>query len=202
MLACPPAGCALTLSMTMNFSHSCYNACPNLYYSSECRIMFKVSSFLSLLVLSTVFLAFALRSSNPFAIIKPKAAGLNQGIEKHNGTVDQKEIQSKSFATEEKGCDLSVGKWVREPKGSVYTNLTCSTLPDSKNCAKYGKDEGHLHWKWKPDGCELPRFDPLTFLGIVRGKTLAFVGDSLARNQMESLLCLLSQVTPFSSLFF
>lgn len=35
---------------------------------------------------------------------------------------------------------------------------------------------------------------PHLFLTIVRGKTLAFAGDSIARNQMESLLCLLSQV--------
>ncbi|PAN25028.1 hypothetical protein PAHAL_4G269000 [Panicum hallii] len=93
----------------------------------------------------------------------------------------------------EEGCDMSLGKWVREPKGPVYTNLTCPTLPDFKNCQKYGKDPGHLFWRWQPDGCDLPRFSPERFLAAVRGKRLAFIGDSLARNQMESLLCLLSQ---------
>ncbi|CAL5047007.1 unnamed protein product [Urochloa decumbens] len=93
----------------------------------------------------------------------------------------------------EQSCDMSLGKWVREPKGPVYTNLTCPTLPDFKNCQKYGKDPGHLFWRWQPDGCDLPRFSPERFLDVVRGKRLAFIGDSLARNQLDSLLCLLSQ---------
>jgi hypothetical protein len=96
---------------------------------------------------------------------------------------------------------MSRGKWVREPKGPVYTNLTCPTLPDFKNCQKYGKDPGHLYWRWQPDGCDLPRFSPERFLDVVRGKRLAFIGDSLARNQMESLLCLLSQVCDYRSSF-
>ncbi|OAY69936.1 Protein ALTERED XYLOGLUCAN 4 [Ananas comosus] len=90
-------------------------------------------------------------------------------------------------------CDLSVGKWVKEPRGPLYNNATCRTLPDLKDCMKYGKEPSYLYWRWKPEGCELPRFDPETFLAVVRGKKMGFIGDSLARNQMESLLCLLSQ---------
>jgi len=45
-----------------------------------------------------------------------------------------------------------------------------------------------------PHGCDMVRFEPQLFLNIVRGKTLAFAADSIGRNQMESLLCLLSQV--------
>ncbi|KAJ4761460.1 TRICHOME BIREFRINGENCE-LIKE 21 [Rhynchospora pubera] len=62
------------------------------------------------------------------------------------------------------------------------------------NCQKYGKPPGYLYWRWKPDGCDLPWFEPQRFLDLVRGKKLAFIGDSIARNQFESLLCLLSQV--------
>lgn len=94
----------------------------------------------------------------------------------------------------EEECDLFNGRWVKEPKGPSYTNESCRTLPELKNCGKYGKEDGYLYWRWKPDDCELPRFDPKIFLAIVRGKKLAFVGDSLARNHMESILCLLSQV--------
>lgn len=93
-----------------------------------------------------------------------------------------------------KKCGMSAGRWVREPRGPIYPNLTCPTIPDSKNCQKYGKDPRHLYWRWQPDGCELPWFAPERFLGFVRRKRLAFIGDSLARNQMESLLCLLSPV--------
>ncbi|KAH0699171.1 hypothetical protein KY290_013985 [Solanum tuberosum] len=60
---------------------------------------------------------------------------------------------------------------------------------------KYGRpDTDFLKWKWKPDRCELPIFDAHQFLEFVRGKSLAFVGDSVARNHMQSLICLLSKV--------
>lgn len=92
-------------------------------------------------------------------------------------------------------CDLFKGHWVPDKRGSQYTNSTCSTLPDSKNCIKHGRsDRDFLFWRWKPDGCDLPRFNPKAFLGMVRGKKLSFIGDSVARNHMESLLCLLSMV--------
>ncbi|KAH7532842.1 hypothetical protein FEM48_Zijuj04G0065400 [Ziziphus jujuba var. spinosa] len=59
-----------------------------------------------------------------------------------------------------------------------------------------GPDSDFMRWRWKPDGdgCELPIFNPTEFLELVRGKSLAFVGDSVARNHMQSLICLLSRV--------
>ncbi|CAL1355718.1 unnamed protein product [Linum trigynum] len=52
---------------------------------------------------------------------------------------------------------------------------------------------GFMRWRWKPDGSDLPIFNPAQFLEIVRGKSLAFVGDSVGRNQIQSLICLLSR---------
>ncbi|CAE6204212.1 unnamed protein product [Arabidopsis arenosa] len=78
-------------------------------------------------------------------------------------------------------------------KRSLYTNFSCPTITDSKNCLKHGRpNTDFLFWRWKPEGCELPRFNPKAFLDLVRGKKMNFIGDSVARNHMESLLCLLS----------
>ncbi|PQQ09554.1 hypothetical protein Pyn_00565 [Prunus yedoensis var. nudiflora] len=53
-----------------------------------------------------------------------------------------------------------------------------------------------MKWRWKPDACcELPLFDATQFLELVRGKSLAFLGDSVGKNQMQSLLRLLASVT-------
>ncbi|KAJ4732821.1 TRICHOME BIREFRINGENCE-LIKE 20 [Rhynchospora pubera] len=90
-------------------------------------------------------------------------------------------------------CDMSTGKWVRETREPIYSNLTCPFIPENKNCQQHGKSPGYLYWRWKPDGCDLPWFEPNRFLSVVRGKTFAFVGDSLARNHFDSLVCLLSQ---------
>ncbi|KAK6796851.1 hypothetical protein RDI58_004552 [Solanum bulbocastanum] len=73
--------------------------------------------------------------------------------------------------------------------------MSCNAIYEYQNCMKYGRpDTDFFKWKWKPDGCELSIFDAHQFLEIVRGKSMAFVGDFVARNHMESLICLLSKV--------
>ncbi|GAB2285068.1 hypothetical protein Dimus_019523 [Dionaea muscipula] len=93
------------------------------------------------------------------------------------------------------GCNLFKGEWVFDPQFSpLYTNSSCKTIPLSKNCFLNGRqDMEFLQWRWKPEKCELPRFEAKTFFTILTGKKMAFIGDSVARNQVESLLCLLAQ---------
>ncbi|KAI7742758.1 hypothetical protein M8C21_021131 [Ambrosia artemisiifolia] len=95
------------------------------------------------------------------------------------------------------GCeDYTDGRWVHDEMGPIYNSSACATIKDGQNCAAHGRpDSGYLYWRWIPNKCHLPRFDPTTFLHLTRHKHLAFVGDSLARNQLESLLCLLSTVS-------
>nr|XP_043608548.1 protein trichome birefringence-like 19 [Erigeron canadensis] len=95
-----------------------------------------------------------------------------------------------------KSCDLFSGEWVENDEGPYYTNETCWAIQEHQNCMKFGRpDRDFLKWRWKPYNCELPVFDPWRFLEMMRGKSLAFVGDSVSRNHMQSLLCLLSRVT-------
>ncbi|KAL6505556.1 hypothetical protein OROHE_022935 [Orobanche hederae] len=93
-------------------------------------------------------------------------------------------------------CDYTQGEWVRNNIGPLYNGTTCDTIKTGQNCMVYGRpDKDYLHWKWKPKNCELPMFDPKTFLKLLENKHVAFVGDSLARNQLESLLCMLATVS-------
>ncbi|RZC69853.1 hypothetical protein C5167_032997, partial [Papaver somniferum] len=94
-------------------------------------------------------------------------------------------------------CDYSNGEWVQDKTGPLYNGTTCGTIKDGQNCMAHGRpDSGYLYWRWKPSQCQLPRFEPTKFLSLLENKHLAFVGDSMARNQLESLLCLLSSVSP------
>ncbi|TVU28334.1 hypothetical protein EJB05_19849, partial [Eragrostis curvula] len=91
-------------------------------------------------------------------------------------------------------CNITQGEWVPDTEAPYYTNLTCPFIDDHQNCMKYGKPSlEYMRWRWRPEGCDLPRFDAARFLEAMRGKSVAFVGDSLARNHFKSLLCLLSQ---------
>lgn len=101
-----------------------------------------------------------------------------------------------SFSRQGRACDIFRGEWVPDPDAPYYTNDTCSVIHEHYDCMKYGKpDLGFVQWRWRPDGCDLPRVDPARFLDVMRGKTMAFVGDSLARNHMHSLICLLTRVS-------
>ncbi|GMH01634.1 hypothetical protein Nepgr_003473 [Nepenthes gracilis] len=94
-------------------------------------------------------------------------------------------------------CDYANGKWVPDDLGPLYNGTSCSTIKDGQNCMSHGRpDIGYLYWRWEPRKCKLGRFDPEAFLTFLRNKHLAFVGDSMARNQLESLLCMLSSFSP------
>ncbi|KAK1415347.1 hypothetical protein QVD17_31128 [Tagetes erecta] len=114
-----------------------------------------------------------------------------------NKTVEvgtNKAIDIETSKTADSGCDLYHGKWVHDPAGPLYTNNSCPVLTQMQNCQGNGRpDKDYENYRWKPTKCNLPRFDPKKFLELMRGKTLAFIGDSVARNQMESMLCILWQ---------
>ncbi|KAE8678311.1 hypothetical protein F3Y22_tig00111427pilonHSYRG00421 [Hibiscus syriacus] len=118
--------------------------------------------------------------------------------------VTEKVVGTSSFASSnasmsnssDSGCDLYQGNWFYDPQGPSYTNNSCPVITQMQNCQGNGRlDKEYENWRWKPSKCDLPRFDAKKFLELMRGKTLAFIGDSVARNQMESLLCLLWQAS-------
>ncbi|CAA3009109.1 ALTERED XYLOGLUCAN 4-like [Olea europaea subsp. europaea] len=112
-----------------------------------------------------------------------------------NQEYNQTTVFTQPYKNDSRSCNLFKGQWILDERGSMYTNFSCKTIPYKRNCFLNGReDRDFLHWRWKPDQCELPRFSPETFLSTLRGKTMAFIGDSIGRNQMESLLCLLSTV--------
>jgi len=97
-----------------------------------------------------------------------------------------------------KKCDIFSGEWVPNPEAPYYTNTTCWEIHEHQNCMKYGRpDSEFMKWRWKPNECELPIFNPFQFLEIMKGKSMAFVGDSIGRNHMQSMICLLSRVSLF-----
>ncbi|KAH0738461.1 hypothetical protein KY290_037166 [Solanum tuberosum] len=53
-------------------------------------------------------------------------------------------------------------------------------------------DNFYTKWRWQPKDCNLPRFDAKHMPEKLRNQRVVFVGDSIGRNQWESLLCLLS----------
>ncbi|KAA8539135.1 hypothetical protein F0562_025827 [Nyssa sinensis] len=96
----------------------------------------------------------------------------------------------------QKSCDFSSGKWVFDQSYPLYDS-SCPYLSTAVTCQKNGRpDSDYEKWKWKPNGCSIARFDALEFLGKMRRKKIMVVGDSIMRNQWESLVCLVQSVVP------
>ncbi|KAF9604579.1 hypothetical protein IFM89_008023 [Coptis chinensis] len=89
-------------------------------------------------------------------------------------------------------CDVSHGRWVYDESYPLYTNRFCQLIDEGFSCEANGRpDRDYMKWRWQPYHCDLPRFNATKMLEMIRGKRLVFVGDSMNRNQWESMLCLL-----------
>ncbi|KAI3676844.1 hypothetical protein L1987_86458 [Smallanthus sonchifolius] len=89
-------------------------------------------------------------------------------------------------------CDVTNGKWVLDETYPLYTTFTCPFIDEGFDCEANGRlDKDYMKWRWKPYDCDIPRFNATNMLELIRGKRLVFVGDSINRNQWESMLCLL-----------
>ncbi|XP_040384918.1 protein trichome birefringence-like 28 [Oryza brachyantha] len=93
-------------------------------------------------------------------------------------------------------CELSRGHWVFDNTSvPAYREKECTFLTKQVTCLANGRpDDLWQYWRWQPNNCSLPVFDARRFMEAMRGKRLMFVGDSLNRNQWESLVCLVQPI--------
>lgn len=200
------------ISLTISMKHQAVHELPNngknqvLVHHKSLKLALLFS--LSTLVLVTIFIPiiFSYTSTTYHYSILFQNINPNSPSNTYNITTTATTLSSSSSSSasnisspttyKKKHCDIFTGGWVPNPEAPYYTNETCWIIHEHQNCIKYGRpDTEFMKWRWKPDGCELPIFDPAQFLELVRGKSMAFVGDSVSRNQMQSLICLLSRVT-------
>jgi hypothetical protein len=56
-------------------------------------------------------------------------------------------------------CDLYMGTWVKDEGYPIYKPGSCPYVDEAFDCQNNGRgDSDYLKWRWKPDGCDLPRY--------------------------------------------
>ncbi|XP_002972384.2 protein trichome birefringence-like 11 [Selaginella moellendorffii] len=85
------------------------------------------------------------------------------------------------------------GRWIYDDSYPLYESRSCPFIDDGFRCSENGRpDLGYLKWRWSSaENLRAP--DPRAILDRLRGQRVVFVGDSIGRNQWESLLCILAQ---------
>ncbi|KAJ9171945.1 hypothetical protein P3X46_015241 [Hevea brasiliensis] len=98
------------------------------------------------------------------------------------------------------GCDIFYGNWIWDDSYPLYQSKDCSFMDGGFRCLENGRpDSFYTKWRWQPNQCDLPRFDAKVMLEKLRNRRLVFVGDSIGRNQWQSLLCMLATAVPDNS---
>ncbi|KAG0487953.1 hypothetical protein HPP92_006764 [Vanilla planifolia] len=107
--------------------------------------------------------------------------------------VDEDKIEFDSHV-----CSIENGEWVFNASAKpFYTDESCSYLDEQIRCLRNGRpDKEYLYWQWQLDGCMMPRFNATVLLEKLRGKRLMFTGDSLQREQWQSLVCMVESHIP------
>ncbi|KAJ8532147.1 hypothetical protein K7X08_012070 [Anisodus acutangulus] len=95
-------------------------------------------------------------------------------------------------------CNIFEGRWVYKPKESRYYEAPqCPFLSEQVSCQKNGRlDFDYENWSWEAHDCVIPSFNGRYMLKRLTDKRVTIVGDSLNRNQWESLACLLYSTIP------
>ncbi|KAL3532712.1 hypothetical protein ACH5RR_006233 [Cinchona calisaya] len=91
-------------------------------------------------------------------------------------------------------CNFGKGKWVIDDTRPLYSGLGCKQWLSSMWACRMTQrtDFEYEKLRWQPRDCDMEEFTGPKFLRRMVNKTLAFVGDSLGRQQFQSIICMIT----------
>ncbi|XP_054790230.1 protein trichome birefringence-like 16 isoform X1 [Prosopis cineraria] len=109
-------------------------------------------------------------------------------------SVDRKDNENWNNVTEHKACNFAKGKWVLDNNRPLYSGFECKQWLSAMWACRLTQrtDFAYENIRWQPKDCQMEEFEGSKFLRRMQNKTLAFVGDSLGRQQFQSLMCMIT----------
>ncbi|KAK8357565.1 hypothetical protein V6Z11_A05G428400 [Gossypium hirsutum] len=91
-------------------------------------------------------------------------------------------------------CNFAKGRWVADSKRPLYSGFGCKQWLSVMWACRLTQrtDFSFEGYRWQPKNCKMKKFNRFSFLRRMRNKTIAFVGDSLGRQQFQSMMCMVS----------
>ncbi|ERN07762.1 protein trichome birefringence-like 14 [Amborella trichopoda] len=144
----------------------------------------------------------------------PKERFSNEGEESYRGLEGEQQLEPSSSGLEgeqklepssislepnineqndtKKECNYAKGRWLPDKNRPLYSGFGCKRwLSEMWACRLTQRtDFSYESFRWRPEGCEMPDFRGSSFLKRMKDKTIALVGDSLGRQQFQSLMCM------------
>ncbi|XAR67195.1 hypothetical protein NMG60_11013669 [Bertholletia excelsa] len=113
---------------------------------------------------------------------------------KEEGKHSDRAATSEKSYTVGRACNYAKGKWVVDDSRPLYSGFGCKQwLSEMWACRLTQRtDFEYEKLRWKPKDCVMDEFTGYKFLERMRDKTFAFVGDSLGRQQFQSLMCIVT----------
>ncbi|OMO57214.1 hypothetical protein CCACVL1_25909 [Corchorus capsularis] len=88
-------------------------------------------------------------------------------------------------------CNYAKGKWVVDTRKPFYRG--CKYTQRNWVCRLTNRtDFSYENYRWQSTDCKMPEFEPSDFLKRMRNRVVAFIGDSLSREQFQSMMCMLT----------
>ncbi|XP_021274029.1 protein trichome birefringence-like 14 [Herrania umbratica] len=105
---------------------------------------------------------------------------------------NDKSDMENTYSPKTQVCNYAQGRWVADSQRPFYSGLGCKRwLPSPWACRLTQRaDFSYEGYRWQPINCDLPDYERFAFLRKMQDKTIAFIGDSLGRQQFHSLMCM------------
>ncbi|KAI3709716.1 hypothetical protein L2E82_39482 [Cichorium intybus] len=125
---------------------------------------------------------------------KPPKQQIIEPISPKSSDMETQDIGAPIANVEKQACNFGKGKWVIDNDRPLYSGFGCKQWLSGMWACRLTQrtDFGYEKLKWQPKDCKMDDFTAINFLKRMQDKTLAFIGDSLGRQQFQSLMCMIT----------